>query len=113
MSNNESGDDETAETAANHENDKAVSHESKDEPRWQCIGHLEELNKWVACNDGHIKGVDNKGVAGIDEHIKEIDNDKLLATQQMSVNEAWLKDFWFGEEEMKAINDELQQLHDR
>ena len=33
MSNNESGDDETAETAANHENDKAVSHESKDEPR--------------------------------------------------------------------------------
>ena len=64
----------------------------------------------MACNYGHIKGVDNKGVAGIDEHIKEIDNDKPLATQQMSMKHG-LKTF--GEDGMKAINDELQQLHDR
>ena len=49
-------------------------------------------------------------MACIDEHLKGIDNDKPLATPQMSMKRGIQI---FGEDGVKALTDELQQLHDR
>ena len=46
----------------------------------------------------------------IDEHIKGMYNGKSLATPQMSMKHG-IKTF--GEDGVKAVTDELQQLHDR
>jgi Reverse transcriptase (RNA-dependent DNA polymerase) len=61
------------------------------------LGHLEELNQGVECNEEQIKGVNGQ-------------EDKPLGTPLMSMKRG-IK--LFGEDGVKAVTDELKQLHDR
>ena len=75
---------------------------------------MEDKNKGVDCHVGQNKGVDchvgqNKGVG--EQHADaEAEQDKPRATPQMSMKRG-LK--LFGDDGVKAVTEELKQLHDR